>query len=186
MPDRSWPFAPPRQPGDPLALADLFVEDYLVDRPLLQAVRNVGPAPAVLLIDEIDRADDDFEALLLEFLGEQSVTIPELGTIHAVVAPIVILTSNRSRELHAALKRRCLYHWIDFPDVERVAQIVRRNVEGAEDQLILDVTDFIENARDLALDKPPGVAEAIDWVRALQALGIHDWTNPRRAKRSPP
>ena len=155
-----------------LTTADLFVEEFLIDRPLLKALRNTGPAPALLLIDEIDRADDEFEALLLEFLGEQSVTIPELGTVHAAVAPIVVLTSNRSRELYDALKRRCLYHWIEFPDDEQVAQIVRRNVAEANDELILSVADFIDAARRLDLDKPPGVAEAIDWVRALQALGL--------------
>ena len=152
--------------------ADLCSEDFLLDRPLLKAVRHPGPTPAVLLIDEIDRADDEFEALLFEFLGEQSVTVPELGTFHAVVDPVVILTSNRSRELHDALKRRCLYHWIEFPTVERVAQIVRRNVPEACDPLVSAATAFITQARRLDLDKPPGVSEAIDWVGALQALGI--------------
>ena len=128
--------------------------------------------PAVLLIDEIDRADDEFEALLFEFLGEHSVTVPELGTFHAVVDPVVVLTSNRSRELHDALKRRCLYHWIEFPTVARVAAIVRRNVPDAAEPLVSAATAFIGRARGLDLDKPPGVSEAIDWVGALHALGI--------------
>lgn len=155
-----------------VAESDLFTEDYLVERPLLAALRHDGPTPAVLLIDEIDRADDEFEALLFEFLGEQTITIPELGTISAKQAPIVILTSNRSRELHDALKRRCLYHWIDFPDVERAARIVRRNVEHADTALIDAATAFVVNARSLGLDKPPGLAETIDWVSALKVLGV--------------
>lgn len=153
---------------------DLFCDDYLLERPLLAALRHPGPEPAVLLIDEIDRADDEFEALLFEFLGERSVTIPELGTVRSVVDPIVILTSNRSRELHDALKRRCLYHWIAFPDVEQAAAIVRRNVAAASDGLVTAATAFVTAARDLDLDKPPGIAEAIDWVGALHALGVAD------------
>ncbi len=152
--------------------ADVCSEEFLLDRPLLRSVRHSGPTPAVLLIDEIDRADDEFEALLFEFLGEQSVTVPEIGTFHAVIDPVVVLTSNRSRELHDALKRRCLYHWIEFPAVERVAEIVRRNVPGATEPLVGAATAFISRARRLGLDKPPGVAEAIDWVGALLALGI--------------
>ncbi len=155
-----------------LAADDLFTEDYLLDRPLLKAVRHPGPAPAVLLIDEIDRSDDEFEALLFEFLGEQSVTVPEIGTFSAVVDPVVILTSNRSRELHDALKRRCLYHWIEFPSLERTAEIVRRNVDAAAHPLVTAATAFVSDARALDLDKPPGVAEAIDWVGALSALGV--------------
>jgi MoxR-like ATPase len=155
-----------------MTTTDLFTEDYLLDRPLLKAVRHPGPAPAVLLIDEIDRSDDEFEALLFEFLGEQSVTIPEVGTFLAKVDPVVILTSNRSRELHDALKRRCLYHWIEFPSLERTADIVRRNVASAAEPLVTAATAFVGNARGLDLDKPPGVAEAIDWVGALYALGV--------------
>lgn len=154
--------------------ADLFSEDFLLARPLLAAVQNPGPQPAILLIDEIDRADDEFEALLFEFLGEQSVTVPELGTYTAAVKPVVILTSNRSRELHDALKRRCLYHWIDFPSVERTAEIVRRNVAHAGAPLVHAATAFVHDVRCLDLDKPPGVAEVIDWVGALHALGITD------------
>lgn len=152
--------------------AQLFSEEFLLERPLLKALRHAGPEPAVLLIDEIDRADDDFEALLFEFLGEQSVSVPELKTYEATVEPVVILTSNRSRELHDALKRRCLYHWIAFPTVERTAQIVRRNVVQAAEPLVSAASAFLHDARRLDLDKPPGVAEAIDWVGALHALGV--------------
>jgi MoxR-like ATPase len=155
-----------------VAAADLFTEEFLLDRPLLQAVRHVGPTPPVLLIDELDRSDDQFEALLFEFLAERSVTVPELGTFTAAAPPLVILTSNRSRELHDALKRRCLYHWIDFPDLERTAQIVRRNVASAAEPLVAASTAFVHQTRSLDLDKPPGVAEAIDWVGALHALGV--------------
>ena len=152
--------------------SDLFTDDYLVERPLLAAVRHQGPLPPVVLIDEIDRADDEFEALLFEFLGEQSITVPELGTITATTPPIVVLTSNRSRELHDALKRRCLYHWIDFPDLERAAQVVRRNVPDADSALIEAATAFVGAARERDLDKPPGLAETIDWVSALKVLGV--------------
>jgi MoxR-like ATPase len=158
--------------GTPIAEADLYTETYLVDRPILQCVRYRGPTPPVLLIDEIDRADDEFEALLLEFLGEAAVTIPELGTFVAEHPPITVLTSNRSRDLHDALRRRCLYHWIDYPDPVRAAEIVRRTVPGATTALIEDATQFVGGARNLDLDKPPGVAEIIDWVAALVALGV--------------
>jgi MoxR-like ATPase len=152
--------------------ADLYTESYLVNRPILQCVRHRGPTPPVLLIDEIDRADDEFEALLLEFLGEAAVTIPELGTFVAERPPIVILTSNRSRDLHDALRRRCLYHWIDYPEPSRAAEIVRRTVPGATTALIEHATQFVLSTRNLDLDKAPGVAETIDWVAALHALGV--------------
>ncbi len=152
----------------------VFTEEYLLDRPLLAAVRHQGPTPPVLLVDELDRADDRFEALLFEFLAEASVTVPELGTFTAERPPIVILTSNRSRELHDALKRRCLYHWIDFPDPERTAAIVRRNVAASAEPLVTAATAFVHETRRLDLDKPPGVAEAIDWVGALHALGVSE------------
>ena len=155
-----------------ISKTDLFTEEYLLDRPLLAAVRHTGDVPPVLLIDEIDRSDDEFEALLLEFLGESSVTVPEIGTFTASRPPIVILTSNRSRELHDALKRRCYYHWIEYPAVERAAAIVRRRVPGADTALIDAATAFVSSARTLELDKPPGLAEAIDWVSALHALGV--------------
>ncbi len=158
--------------GATITDSDLFDEDFLVERPLLAAVKHPGPVPPVVLIDEIDRADDEFEALLFEFLGEQSVTIPEIGTIDATVKPIVILTSNRSRELHDALKRRCLYHWIDYPETARAAEIVRRNVEGADANLIDAATAFVGGVRGKGLDKPPGLAETIDWVSALTMLGV--------------
>ncbi len=157
-----------------LAESDLYTEAYLVERPILQAVRHRGPTPPVLLIDEIDRADDEFEALLLEFLGEAAVTVPELGTFTAERPPVVVLTSNRSRDLHDALRRRCLYHWIDYPAPERAAAIVRRTVPGATVALIEHTTQFVGGARNLDLDKPPGLAETIDWVAALVALGVAD------------
>jgi len=160
--------------GERLQEADLFTEQFLQERPILRCVRHHGPLPPVLLIDEIDRADDEFEALLLEFLGESAVTVPEVGTFVADRAPIVVLTSNRSRDLHDALRRRCLYHWIDYPAPERVAAILRRTVPGATAALIASVTDFVASARSLDLDKSPGIAEAIDWVSALAALGAAD------------
>ncbi|MCL2734844.1 MAG: MoxR family ATPase, partial [Actinomycetia bacterium] len=158
--------------GRTLADADLFTEEFLQDRPLLRAVRHPGPQPPVLLIDEIDRADDEFEALLFEFLGEASITVPELGTFTAARPPLVVLTSNRSRELHDALRRRCLYHWIDFPGPERAVRILRRTVPQAGEPLIGSATEFIGRVRNLDLDKPPGMAEAIDWLAALSALDV--------------
>jgi MoxR-like ATPase len=155
---------------DRLAEADLFAEEFLQERPILRALRHSGPVSPVLLIDEIDRADDEFEALLFEFLGESSVTIPELGTFTAERRPIVVLTSNRSRDLHDALRRRCLYHWIDFPSAERAAEILRRSVPQASEALIRSATEFIGHVRRLDLDKAPGMAETIDWVSALSAL----------------
>jgi MoxR-like ATPase len=160
--------------GTGIEEADLYTEAYLVDRPILQCVRFRGPTPPVLLIDEIDRADDEFEALLLEFLGEAAVTIPELGTFVAERPPITVLTSNRSRDLHDALRRRCLYHWIDYPELGRATEIVRRTVPGATTALIEHATQFVASARNLDLDKPPGVAETIDWVAALYALGVSE------------
>jgi MoxR-like ATPase len=154
-----------------LSEADLFTEEFLQERPILRCVRHRGPTPPVLLIDEIDRADDEFEALLLEFLGEAAVTVPELGTFVAERPPIVVLTSNRSRDLHDAMRRRCLYHWIDFPAPDRAAEILRRSVPAAKESLIQSATQFVGRARDLDLDKAPGMAEAIDWVAALSALG---------------
>ncbi len=155
------------------AETDVFTESFLLDRPLLAALRQSRSGPTVLLIDEIDRADDEFEALLLEFLSEASVTVPELGTVTTDTPPVVILTSNRTRELHDALKRRCYYHWIDYPTVERAAAIVRRRVPGAGDDLIRSATAFVSAARAVDLDKAPGLAETIDWVRALERLGVH-------------
>jgi len=155
----------------PLTEADLFSEEFLVERPILRCVRYDGPRPPVLLIDEVDRADDEFEALLLEALGEGSVTVPEIGTFTAKQPPIVVLTSNRSRELHDALRRRCLYHWLDFPEPERVVAILRRTAPSASAALIESAAQFVGHVRTLDVDKPPGVAEAINWVAALSALG---------------
>jgi MoxR-like ATPase len=150
----------------------LFSDDYLVRRPLLRAIEHRGPRPVVLLIDELDRADDDFEAFLLELLAEASLTIPELGTIRAEHPPIVVLTSNRTRDLHDALKRRCLYHWIDYPTPEREAEIVRRRVPAADGRLADQVATAVRRLRATEVQKPPGIAEAINWVAALHALGI--------------
>jgi MoxR-like ATPase len=149
----------------------LFSEHYLVRRPLLRAIEHPGPRPAVLLIDELDRADDDFEAFLLELLAEASLTIPELGTIRARHPPIVVLTSNRTRDLHDALKRRCLYHWIDYPTAQREAEIIRRRVPAATARLADDVAAAVRRLRATDVQKPPGIAEAIDWVAALRVLG---------------
>ncbi|TFC22402.1 AAA family ATPase [Cryobacterium glucosi] len=149
----------------------LFGPEYLLRRPLLQAIEHPGPRPAVLLLDEIDRADAEFEAFTLELLAEAAVTIPELGTIRAAVPPIVILTSNRTRDLHDALTRRCLYHWIDYPSPERIAEIVRRRVPGSTERLALDAATAITRLRSLDLVKPPGIAEVIDWAAALAVLG---------------
>ena len=151
---------------------ELFGPDYLIRRPLLGALEHKGPRPAVLLIDELDRADDDFEAFLLELLGEASVTIPEIGTIEATHPPVVVLTSNRTRDLHDAVKRRCLYQWIDYPSPQREVDIVRRRVKGASAELIVQVADAVARMRDSDIQKPPGIAEAIDWVAALELLGV--------------
>jgi MoxR-like ATPase len=150
----------------------LFGSEYLIQRPLLQAIEHPGPLPAVLLIDELDRADDDFEAFLLELLAEASITIPELGTITATHPPVVVLTSNRTRDLHDALKRRCLYHWIDYPDAEREVEIVRRRVPDTARELAVDVAGALRRLRASDVQKPPGIAEAIDWVAALRLLGV--------------
>jgi MoxR-like ATPase len=150
---------------------DLFREEFLLSRPLLTALDHPGPRPAVLLIDEVDRADDEFEAFLFEMLAESSVTIPELGTRHAVVPPVVILTSNRTRDLHDALKRRCLYHWIGFPDAARVAAIIRRRVPAAGEALAGEVAAAVARLRALELTKSPGISEAITWAGALTVLG---------------
>jgi len=155
-----------------LSEADLFGRQYLISRPLLQALEHPGPRPAVLLIDEIDRADDDFEAFLLELLGEAAVTIPELGRVAATHPPVIVLTSNRTRDLHDAVKRRCLYHWIDYPDQARELEIVRRRVPGASQRLAVEVVAAVAAMRAAEVQKPPGVAEAIDWLAALEVLGV--------------
>ena len=152
--------------------ADLFDERFLLTRPILTALRE---APLVLLIDEIDRADDEFEAFLLEVLSTWSVTIPELGTITAATPPVVILTSNRTRELHDALKRRCLYHWIDHPGIQRELDIIRRRTPEVDAALAEQVVVAVSRMRaDDAMRKPPGVAETLDWARALHELGTRE------------
>jgi MoxR-like ATPase len=151
-------------------LAELYGREFLLERPLLRALR-VGSG-AVLLIDELDRADDEFEAFLLELLSDFSVTVPEIGPFVADEPPAVIVTSNRTRELHDALKRRCLYHWIDFPDVEREAAIVRVRAPEVSAALARSVAEAVARLRSLELAKRPGAAEAIDWARALALLGV--------------
>jgi MoxR-like ATPase len=158
--------------GERLDEAGLFGPEYLLRRPLLTALEHSGPRPAVLLIDEIDRADDEFEAFTFELLAESTVTIPELGTIQAAHPPIVVLTSNRTRDLHDALKRRCLYHWIDYPLPERTAEIIRRRVPGSGQPLALGAASAVARLRSLEVEKPPGIAEAIDWVAAMKLLGV--------------
>ncbi len=158
--------------GDVPREVDLFSPEYLLARPLLAALDHPGPRPAVLLIDEVDRADDEFEAFLFELLAESAVTIPELGTRRAAIPPVAVLTSNRTRDLHDALKRRCLYHWIGYPDVDRIASIIRRRVPGAGEPIAAQVARSVSRLRGLDLTKPPGVAEAIDWADALRVLGV--------------
>jgi MoxR-like ATPase len=158
--------------GGDLPEAELFGEDYLIPRPLLAAIRHPGPRPAVLLVDEVDRADDPFEAFLLELLADAAVTIPELGTVTARHPPVVVLTSNRTRELHDALKRRCLYHWIDYPAPEREAEIIRRRVPAASSELAAAVAGALRRLRASDVQKPPGIAEGVDWVAALELLGV--------------
>jgi len=158
--------------GAEFAEEELFGTEFLTPRPLLQAIEHEGPLPAVLLVDELDRADDDFEAFLFEMLAESSVTIPEIGTIHATHPPAVILTSNRTRDLHDALKRRCLYHWIDYPSPAREVEIVRRRVPGTAEELATEAAEAVSRLRSSDVQKPPGIAETIDWVAALELLGV--------------
>ncbi len=148
----------------------LFDERFLIRRPLLQSIEPDPAGPPVLLIDELDRADEPFEAYLLELLSDFQITIPELGTRRALAPPIVILTSNRTREIHDAVKRRCIYHWVGFPDAARELQIVRRRVPGIEAALAARIVAFVHQLRELELFKQPGVAESIEWSRALAAL----------------
>ncbi|HLN47396.1 MAG TPA: MoxR family ATPase [Magnetospirillaceae bacterium] len=150
---------------------EIFGPEFLIKRPLLQAIDDQGGAPAVLLIDEIDRADEEFEAFLLELLSDFQVTVPEVGTFSAATPPLVVLTSNRTREVHDALKRRCLYHWIDYPDVEREALIVESKVTGVGHRLALEAAALVASLRSDSFYKHPGVAETIDWAAALVALG---------------
>ncbi len=150
---------------------ELYSERFLVKRPLLRALAHEGAVPPVLLIDEIDRADDEFEAFLLEILSDWSISVPELGVVRADVPPVVVLTSNRTRDVHDALKRRCLYHWIAHPDFERELAIVRLRAPQVPELLARDVAAAAEELRGLELYKPPGVAETIDWAAALSTLG---------------
>lgn len=154
----------------------IFSLEFLIKRPLLQALEPHPNGPPVLLIDEIDRADEPFEAFLLEILADYQVTIPELGTVRAAQPPIVILTSNRTREVHDALKRRCLYHWVGYPDAVRELEILAARAPEAGSALSLEIVRFVQGLRQRRLQKPPGVAESIEWARAIVALGQHALT----------
>ena len=153
---------------------DIFSHEFLIKRPLLQALESNDGIPPVLLIDEIDRADEEFEAYLLEILSDFQITIPELGTIHADQPPRVILTSNRTREVHDALKRRCLYHWIDYPTPQKEFEIVRARVPEAPERLAREVVAFVHRLREADLTKVPGIAETLDWAAALLSLGARE------------
>jgi MoxR-like ATPase len=150
--------------------SDVFSSDFLIERPLLQALRGNENGPSVLLIDELDRTDEPFEAYLLEILSDYQITIPEIGTIKATQPPIVIITSNRTREIHDALKRRCLYHWVDYPSAERELQIVNAKLPGIDTKLSQQVVAFVQRLREQDLFKSPGVAETLDWADALTQL----------------
>jgi MoxR-like ATPase len=155
--------------GDEAREADLFGPEFLLERPLLHAIRP-GASPKVLLVDEVDRSDEEFEAFLLEVLSDFQVTIPEIGTVRAAVPPVVVVTSNRTRDVHDALRRRCVYHWIDYPTPEDELAIVRAKVPDAPERLARQVTAFIQELRRAELYKRPGVAETLDWAAALLAL----------------
>jgi MoxR-like ATPase len=155
---------------------DIFGSDFLIRRPLLQALESDEGIPPVLLIDEIDRADEEFEAFLLEILSDFLVTVPEIGTIKAARPPRVILTSNRTREVHDALKRRCLYHWIDYPTAQKEFEIVLARVPAAPEQLAREVVGFVHRLREADLTKVPGIAETLDWAAALLSLGSRELT----------
>jgi MoxR-like ATPase len=154
-----------------LAEREIFSPEFLLRRPLLDAIDNDDATPPVLLIDEIDRSDEEFEAFLLELLSDFQVSIPEIGTIKAKKAPFVVITSNRTREVHDALKRRCLYHWIDYPNLEKEVEIVRARAPEAADGLAREVAALVQGLRGMDLYKVPGVAETLDWARSLAALG---------------
>lgn len=152
------------------AAQSIYTEQYLIKRPLLQALEKHASGPPVLLIDELDRTDEPFEAFLLEVLSDFQVTIPELGTVKAEAPPIVIITSNRTREIHDALKRRCLYHWLDYPNADRERAILKSKAPDAGDKLGAQIVSFVQSLRGMELFKPPGIAETIDWAEALKAL----------------
>ncbi len=149
---------------------ELFSKKFLIPRPLLQSIETDSKGPPVLLIDEIDRADEPFEAFLLELLSDFQITIPEIGTLKATKPPIVVITSNRTREIHDALKRRCLYHWLDYPKADRELAILKTRVPGLDANLAKNIVNFVQNIRKLNLFKLPGVAETIDWARSLEVL----------------
>lgn len=153
---------------------NIFSEDFLLQRPLLKAIRSTADTPPVLLIDEVDRSDEEFEAFLLEVLSDFQITIPEIGTLAARHVPVVVLTSNRTREVHDALKRRCLYHWIDYPTFEKEIHILRSRLPEVEIRIAAQVCRFMELLRQHDFYKRPGIAETIDWARALLALGVTD------------
>jgi len=153
------------------AMRDIFSEEFLIRRPLLQAIDHKRPEPPVLLIDEVDRADEEFEAFLLELLSDYAITVPEIGTLRAQRPPRVILTSNRTREVHDALKRRCLYHWIDYPSAERELSILLARQPEVPQVLAGEVVRFVQRLREAELTKLPGIAETLDWAAALMALG---------------
>jgi MoxR-like ATPase len=156
------------------AMKEIFGPEFLIKRPLLQAIEETADQPPILLIDEIDRADEEFEAFLLELLSDWQISIPELGTIRAAQPPTVIITSNRTREVHDALKRRCLFYWIDYPSLEKERQIVAARIPGASEQLAHQVVAFVQELRKMDLYKLPGVAETLDWATALVALNAED------------
>ena len=156
--------------GDKAVAADIYSPAFLIKRPLLQALEPHANGAPILLIDELDRTDEPFEAFLLEILSDYQITIPELGTVKAAEPPLVIITSNRTREIHDALKRRCLYHWVDYPSAERERQILKSRVPAAADSLRDQVVAFVQTLRGMELFKPPGIAESIDWAQALIAL----------------
>lgn len=160
----------PRSPAPDSLAAQLFTEAFLIKRPLLRALEAPAGRPPVLLIDEIDRADEEFEGYLLELLSDFQVTIPELGTVRAETRPIVIITSNRTREVHDALKRRCLYCWIEYPEFDKELRIVRARVPGLPERLAAQVTAFVQELRSVELYKPAGVSETLDWAAALVTL----------------
>ncbi len=158
--------------GSEVDVHDIMSEEYLIARPLLQAIRRASEGlPTVLLIDELDRADEEFEAYLLELLSDFQITIPEVGTVKAETPPIVVITSNRTREIHDAVKRRCIYHWIDYPTVEREVAILHKKAPGTSDALSRELAAAMHKLRNLDLFKAPGVAETVDWAKALQVLG---------------
>ena len=164
--------------GNQVSMGNIMNREYLLARPLLQAVEfsSSEGKPPVLLIDELDRADEEFEAFLLEVLSDFQITIPEIGVVRAAVPPVVVITSNRTREIHDALKRRCVYHWLDFPDLEREVAIVRAKVPDIDLRLARQLAEAMSDLRSLELFKPPGVAETLDWARALGVLGANELT----------